>query len=412
MFLPDGVHFLYVKVTDVRESSGVFVGTLDDPAGHRLLADGSSVEFVPNSPGSSAGHLLFLREGNLVAQSFDAGSLQLAGEPFIVAEQVDFTSTPGQIAASASAIGSVALLVNGYPERELRWYDRSGKEGGRVAATGSSGTGVSLAPNGRSVGFLRNASTGSRLLDLDRNQESRLLADGFPVVWSPDSRRIAFRGGNDGTSGLYIRDAGGGLPELLVRGGDNPLNPSGWSSDGRYITYTEVDPKTFGNVWLVPLSTPRTPAPLLQTAANESQASISPDGGWLAYYSTESSPAGVFARRLSNDLRLSNAALTVSDAYAMQPRWRADGKELFYLERIAGSRRLKLTAVAFNATSDNPLGVPQSLFEFTVLPQIVESNLFLYSPSADGQRFLVNAYPPDSESSLELLINWPASLAR
>jgi hypothetical protein len=169
------------------------------------LADSSSVEFVPDSPGSSVGHLLFVREGNLVAQSFDATSLQASGQPFVVAEQVDFTSTRPQIAASASAVGTIAVLVNGYPERELRWYDRSGKDNGRVAATGSVGGGVSLAPDGRSVGFVRAGSElapESRLLDLERNQESRLFANVSTVVWSPDSRRIAFADVVDGTQGL------------------------------------------------------------------------------------------------------------------------------------------------------------------------------------------------------------------
>jgi Tol biopolymer transport system component len=415
MFLPDGVHFLYVKATDVDESSGVFVGTLDDPAGHRLLADGSSVEFVPDTPGSSVGHLLFAREGNLVAQSFDATSLQLSGQPFVVAERVDFTSTRPQIAASASAVGTIAILVNGYPERELRWYDRSGKDTGRVAVTGSLGGGVSLAPDGRSVAFVRGGSetaTGSRLLDLERNQDSRLLASNSIVVWSPDSHRIAFGDVVDGMPGLYVRGAAGGLPELLVGGGDNRLTPSDWPRDGRHIIYTELNPTTRGDLWLLPVSPPRAPVPLARTDANESQGAISPDGKWLAYSSVESSVSGVFLRSLSKDMRVSDAVLTVSATNALEPRWRADGKELFYLERVAGSRRHKLMAVAINERADNPLGPPQSLFEFTVLSNVIEGNFFLYSPSADGQRFLVNAYPPDSQSSLDLLVNWPASLAR
>ena len=111
-------------------------------------------------------------------------------------------------------------------------------------------------------------------------------------------------------------------------------------------------------------------------------------------------------------MRASDAALTVSTTNALEPRWRADGKELFYLERIPSSRRYKLIAVAINETSDNPLGTTRSLFEFTALSNIPEVNGFLYSPSADGQRFLVNAYAADSQSSLDVLINWPASLAK
>jgi eukaryotic-like serine/threonine-protein kinase len=415
MFLPDGVHFLYGKGTDVAESSGVFVATLDDPKGRRLLPDPSSVEFVPDSPTASAGHLLFVREGNLVAQSFDATSLQLSGQPFIVAEQVGFTSTRPQIAASASAVGTITFVANGYPVRQLIWYDRSGKETGRAATTGSLGGAVSLAPDGRSVTFVRadgQTPPESRLLDLGRNQDSRLFAATNPVVWSPDSRRIAYAGVVDGTPGLYVRAASGGSPELLLRGGDNRLVPSDWSHDGRYITYTDSDPKTRGDVWLLPVSPPRTPVPLIRSLVNESQGAISPDGKWLAYFSSESSPAGVFLRGLNRDMRVSDRALTVSTTRAQEPRWRADGKELFYLERIPSSRRYKLIAVPINETSDNPLGTPRSLFEFAGLGNIPESNAFLYSPSADGQRFLVNAHATDSQSSLDVLLNWPASLAK
>ena len=269
------------------ESSGVFVATFDDLKGRRLLTDPSSVEFVADRPTSSAGHLLFVREGNLVAQSFDATSLQLSGQPFVVAEQVGFTSTRPQIAASASAVGTIAFLANGYPVRQLTWYDRSGKESDRSALTGTLGGAVSLAPDGRSVGFIRSdgaTAAESRLLDLERNQESRLLATASTVVWSPDSRRVAFAGVVDGTPGLYVRAASGGLPELLLRGGDNRLAPSDWSRDGRHITYTETDPKTRGDLWLLPLSTPRTPVPLVRTIANESQgASRRMDSGWPTF---------------------------------------------------------------------------------------------------------------------------------
>jgi hypothetical protein len=111
-------------------------------------------------------------------------------------------------------------------------------------------------------------------------------------------------------------------------------------------------------------------------------------------------------------MRVSDAVLTVSTSLAAEPRWRADGKELFYLERISGTRRLKLVAVTINETAENPLATPRSLFEFASLPTVQEANAFLYSPSADGQRFLVNAYASDPQPSLDVLVNWPASLRK
>lgn len=416
MFLPDGTHFLYGQGTDEPANSGLFVASLDDLKGRRIFAERSSLDFVPDSPSSSAGHLLFLREGNLMAQSFDAASFQLSGQPFVVAEQVGFTSTRPQMATSASAVGTIVFLANGQPARQLTWYDRSGKESGRLAMTGSLGTDVALAPDGRSVGFVRAdglTSAESRVLDLERNQESRLLPSAAPVVWSPDSRRVAFRGVVDGTPGLYVRAASGGTPELLLRGDDyNRRAPADWSRDGQFLTFTQIDTKTLGDIWLLPLAAPRMPVPLIHTMANESQGMISPNQKWLAYFSNESSSSGVSLRRLNKDMRVSDAALTVSITNALEPRWRADGKELFYLERIPGSRRYKVMAVPFNETAENPLGTPRPLFEFTAQSNTPEGNSFVYSPSADGQRFLVNVYTADRQPSLDVLINWPASLAK
>jgi Tol biopolymer transport system component len=415
MFLPDGAHFLYGQGSDEPAKSGLFVASLDDLKGHRIFTERSSLDFVPDSPSSSAGHLLFVREGNLMAQSFDAASLQLSGEPFLIAEQVGFTSTRPQMAASASAVGNIVFLANGRPVRQLTWYDRSGKESGRLALTGSNGGGVSLAPDGRSVGFVRSdgqTPSESRLLDLERNQESPLFSSAAPVVWSPDSRRFAVRHVVDGTPGLYAMTAGGS-PELLLRGDEeNRRAPADWSRDGQYLTFTQVDAKTLGDIWLLPLST-RTPVPLIRTMANESQGMISPNQKWLAYFSNASSTfGGVYLRRFTKDMRVSDAALTVSIGNAHEPRWRADGKELFYLERIQGSRRYKVMAVPFNDTAENPLGTPQPLFEFTAQTNTPEGNVFVYSPSADGQRFLVNVYTADRQPSLEVLLNWPASLTR
>ena len=147
------------------------------PNGRRLLADRSSAVFVPNGPGSSQGRLLFVREQTLMAQTFDATSLQLSGEPVTVANQVSFTNAPPQIAASADTNGTVVYLTNGRPERQLIWYDRSGKERGRAADDGSGpATAVSLAPDGKRVAFRRTDAQGLFSLwvqDLERNQETR-----------------------------------------------------------------------------------------------------------------------------------------------------------------------------------------------------------------------------------------------
>ena len=150
----------------------------------------------------------------------------------------------------------------------------------------------------------------------------------------------------------------------------------------------------------------RNPLPLVRGAANESEGVMSPDGKWLAYYSDQSGVGGVYLRSFANPTHVSDAVRTVSSANALEPRWRADGKELFYLERVGSLRRYRVVAVPFSGASANPLGTPQALFEFGGLHTVQQANVFSYAPSPDGQRFLVNAYAADPQPSLDVFVNW------
>ena len=120
------------------------------------------------------------------------------------------------------------------------------------------------------------------------------LQGGAPV-WSPDGGRIAFSPSGD----LYRKDAsGGGQEELLLPKG-NPKYPSDWSRDGRYLLYTEVDPKTRADLWILPDPLGKsggTPVPFLRTEFIESQGQFSPDGRWIAYVSDESGQFEVYVR--------------------------------------------------------------------------------------------------------------------
>jgi hypothetical protein len=93
---------------------------------------------------------------------------------------------------------------------------------------------------------------------------------------------------------------------------------------------------------------------------------------------------------------------------ASDPRWRADGKELFYLEPVVGTRRLKLMSVPIGS-GPSPAGTPKLLFEFQSVLTVPQANLFTYSPSADGQRFLINVIATDVQPSLEVILNWAGS---
>jgi dipeptidyl aminopeptidase/acylaminoacyl peptidase len=222
---------------------------------------------------------------------------------------------------------------------------------------------------------------------------------------------VAFSGVVYGTLGIYARPVNGGTSELLLRGAENQRTPSDWSHDGRAILYTEYDPKTRGDIWLLPVSqgSPQ-PVALLHTAANESLAQLSPAGKWLAYVSDESGQIALYLRAFTG-----NAVSAVSrlvSATGAEPHWRADIKELLYVERPIVPPRRRVVAVPIGADFDHLLGTPRLLFEYSSVGTVPELNRFNYSMSADGQRFLANAYATDAQPSVNVLLNSPASVRK
>jgi serine/threonine protein kinase/Tol biopolymer transport system component len=412
VFLPDGEHFLYVVNSGDEDRRGLYVAALEEPQGRRLLADQSSGIFAPNAPGSNHGHLLFVREQALMAVPFDAESQHLSGDPVLVARPVSFTNAGVQIAAFADANGSLMYVANGRPETQLIWVDRAGKEVDRGPMTGQ-GAGVSLAADGRRMAFGRTDAQVSSSLwvqDLERDQELRVTRppqSGNAAVLSPDGQRVAFAAGGE-TPAIHVRSISGASEDVILRG---QARPSDWSRDDRWLVYTAADAKTASDIWLFPnpstSAAGRTPVPWLRTPALETQGQISPDGRWLAYCSDESG-------RLQVYLRLFNGGSPAPDTKwqvgpGREPRWRADGKELFWVQSGQPVTRLMSAAIG---GAPNPIGAPRMLFEFKpnlILPQ---GNIYSYAPSADGQRFVVNVPSIDVSPSLEFILNWGQTQGR
>ncbi len=402
-FLPDGRHFLYlVQNTDPRKA-GVYLAALDQPAGHRLLPDRSSAIFAPRRKGESHDHLLFQRENTLMAQPFNAATLQLEGDPFLVAPQLSRTTTPTQVAASVAANGTLVYLAgSSRSEAQPVWLDRDGKELGKVRPMGDF-TGLALSPDQKFVALTGSSlQPGLWLHELARDVETRFTLPPLvgPPIWSPDSRRIAFSGQHS----LYVKSASGGQEQLLLQSG-NPTTPADWSRDGKYLLYTEIDPKTRGDIWYLTLDAsgkPAAPVVFLKTGFNESQGQFSPDGRWVAYFSNESGQSEVYVRPFPSGGALTKISSDGGDA----PRWRGDGKELYYLKHSGTS--YSLIAVSVQSPSGGPLtaGVPKALFEMHSRSILPENNIFDYSPSADGRRFLVYVLSDATMPTLNVITNW------
>jgi eukaryotic-like serine/threonine-protein kinase len=403
-FLPDGKHFLYTVTQGDEARRGIYLASLDDPSGRRLLTDVSSANFVPSSSPQNPGHILFLRNSALMALSFDARSLEPAGDAFQVASEASNTYTPAELAASAATNGVLVYIANRTQKGQLAWFDRAGKEIGKVGAPADT-AGISLSPDGQTVATSRRGQ-GLWLRELLRDAETRFtfppLAGGA-AVWSPDGLRIAFSTNGD----LYRKDAAGGKEELLLPKG-NPRFPSSWSKDN-FLLYTETDPKTRGDLWVLPNAQdkPGEPVKFLQTEFTESQAQFSPDGQWVAYESNESGGDEVYIRPFPSG----PGKWRISSKGGREPRWRRDGKELFYLEGI-DHPVLMAAPVQPGPVGVGKTGTPERLFDFMGYAIVPTSNAFLYSPAPDGQRFLVNATANAAMPTLNVMLNWEQAVAQ
>jgi WD40 repeat protein len=297
-FLPDGRHFVYLRVSSRPENQGIYVGSLDarpeEQSSKRLLASESGAVYAP-SPDSKVGYLLFIREGTLMAQPFDAGRLEVEGDAVPVAEQVGaFNSAVGAF-FSVSPTGALAYrtgvaAVGG--NLRLTWFDRQGKVLSTEGDLGQHNS-PALSPDGTQVAFTRRENGGAGnpdvwLLDVARGTSTRFTfhpaADVAPV-WSPDGSHIVFASERDGPLNLYQKvSSGAGNEETLFQSAD-PKTPTDWSPNGRFLLFTNTDPKTGPDIWVLPMMGARKPEPYLKTEFSESDARFSPDGRFVAYQS-------------------------------------------------------------------------------------------------------------------------------
>jgi eukaryotic-like serine/threonine-protein kinase len=404
-FLPDGRHYLFLG-EDRQGRLGVYVGSLEEPESTRLLDSFSAAHFAPAAEDSEQGHLLFLRENTLMAQPFDAARRRLFGEPFSVADAVPSISLQPYFSVSANGVLAYRTGSDGDRDIQLVWFDREG----RAQATGPTARvfDLGLSPDDRRVAFSEgdlDRPTDIWLLEWAGNVRSKLTfhsaQDSHPV-WSPDGSRIAFASSRDGPLNLYMKTASGAGDEELLLKTDLPKHPSDWSRDGRYLVYSTRDPKTKGDLWVLPLSEDRKPQPYLQAEFNETHGQISPDGRYLAYSSNETGPYEVYVRPFPN---AAVGKWQVSIGGGGQPRWRRDGKELFY---IAPDKYLVAVDVKTGETFER--GTSRPLFDTRVGGNyaVVGRVAFLYAPSADGQRFLAASFPEADPSPITVVLNWAA----
>jgi eukaryotic-like serine/threonine-protein kinase len=404
VFLPDGKHFLYLgsNFAGLLENNAIFLGSLDSQE-RRLLVSTSA-----NAAYAEPGYLLYLRDNKtLVAQPFDGRRYVLSGEPHTLSDEVLYTPLVNRAVFSVSS-GDILVTQTGRGASlsQLTWFDRSGKPAGTVGMPASFGN-VRLSPDGHRVA-VDQINPDGRNIDIwihepARGATTRLTFDPSPhqaPIWSPDGKQILFSSNRKVTTRLYLKnaDGSGSEEEVADLGTFVPVNAWDWSRDGKHVLFRK------GNeLWH--LSRPEhATKPLLQAKWTVRNAQSSPDGRWMAYASNETGSMQVYVSPFLNG----NGKWQVSSAGGQEPKWRQDGKELFYLSADG-----KMMAVAVKTGASFEASSPVALFQTHLRQPVSSQDVFSYDVSGDGQKFLILTKVDEANAApLSVLLNWASEMDR
>jgi dipeptidyl aminopeptidase/acylaminoacyl peptidase len=392
--LPDGKGFLFnMGLSD--GSRGIELASLGSMNRKLVLPGVTSAPIVAPAPNGKT-YLLYLHEASLTAQEFDEKSATVRGSPFLLVDGIGRVSATAALPAVGVSQNGILAYQTGVEAQASRlgWFNRSGKSLKELPPSAGA-LDPRFSPDGRFVAMRKRSGAGSDiwLMDLTRGSSTRFTfgnngANYLGLIWSPDGKHIAYglAGG-----GMYAKDPNGtGAEQKLLNSFGRPLS---WSPDGRQILFEALG----GRLFLVPLEGGKAPVPI-GPAAGASGADISPDGKYFAVTSGESGRDEVYIEAMPP----ATGKWQISINGGGQPRWRTDGKELFFL-----SLDLKMMAVDIQSGQGIAAGVPHVLFQ-TGASSFASPD---YDVSSDGQSFLI-ALPASNavDAPITVVLNWWAGL--
>jgi Tol biopolymer transport system component len=406
VFLPDGKHFLYVARAHAggsQEAGRLMLATIDGGAPTLLIDDASNALYV------ESGYLIYGRSSSLYAWRFDTGSLHLQGQPVpIVPEKLSFWEAKNFVPFTASDDGTLVFLPDSTRATEMRWYDRQGRPLGSLGSPGYYSD-PRISPDGRRVAYMHADSAQGpvnmwvRDLPLDRTFRLTQQSGRFmQPAWAPDSDRLVFLCQPKGVQDLCTTSvAAGGVTRVLFES-STWKNTGSWMPDGKRVLYTVQDPATDMDIMMLDTDAGAEPTAILRTPFVELSPEASPDSSRMAYVSTQSGRQEVYVR----GLQAGAGQWQISTDGGTKPRWRRDGRELFYV-----SSEGYVMAVPFAAGAATPPGTPVRLFQIPERPETFETVFEDVTP--DGQRILLNV-PTSSRSSISFhaITHWPALVGK
>ena len=401
VFLPDGRRFFYTSIRGAALTQVPVLASLDSDA--RTLLD------VPDTRVFWAGdnHLVFRRGDALYAQRISYEPLALAGEPAQLVADVD--SVVNSVSnREGGAAGTIAYAERSNRRQQFRWYDRAGRPIGTVGEGGAYTT-FDLSNDGRRIATaLRTANTGVNLwqIDADTGTTSRITVGPTTDVdprWSADGSKLAFGSSRDASRGPHIVGLAADTPALMWKYDGRMFSADDWSPDGRWLLYhdanqpvihaRELDPS--GKLKGEPVVVARALIGIMD------QAHMSPDGKWVAYNSNESGRFEVYVVPFP----ATGERFTASRGGGSQPKWRADGSELYYLSPDGALNAVKVAVAGGKFTTGEPVELVRP--KLTGVSAVVEQ----YALHPSGTKFLfLDTVGDEKDLSIGVLLNWASLL--
>jgi hypothetical protein len=389
----------YVLPRSLADGKSFLLGTFPDDSLHVVALDGSGARKVADGFGRQArpsgGSLLFVENAQLFARAFDPRTAALVAAQTRLADRVRSFSVSGD--------GTIVIRSSENLSTRLTWFSRAGLRSSTVADWDEHG-GMALSADGRRVAVWKTtADRDVWEVDLSTEVTSRMTTDpgvDTDAVWSPDGTRLAFTSTRTGGQAVYVKNVSSGREDLTASLPDGGrLVVDGWTPDGRSLVVRQPGQPGFSTVTV---GVDRAPRRLMKSPYVVDESHVSPDGRWIAYNSDESGAWEVYVARFPDF----TARRRVSNAGGVEPHWRADGKELFYLAQDSS-----MMSVPISTGDELVIQKPVRLFETNIDPN---PQLNQYGVTPDGQRFLGLDRVTRRNNTLTVLLNWltPENLAR